>query len=486
MTNESSGVLARGENTRSRVNRVCSTLLMYLLLVAFSWRMVLAQQPPPPDPGIAGYSEVADRLIDAALADTVAFRRLEELVDTFGPRFSGTPNLEAAIDWTIAAMKADGLENVRGEPVLVPHWVRGNESLEMTAPRFERLRMLGLGSSVGTSREGITAPLMIVSSFEELTRRAPEAKGKIVLFDVPFTTYPETVRYRVGGAVAAARAGAVASLVRSVASYSIASPHTGNMRYDTGVTRIPAAAVSVEDAMLLHRLSRKGTAPIVHLTMSAQTLPDVQSRNVVAEIVGREMPDEIVLLGGHIDSWDVGQGAMDDGGGMIAAWEAVRLMKSLGLRPRRTVRVIAWTNEENGGRGNLAYRDRNLAELGRHDLAIESDNGPFRPNGFRFSGSDSALTIAREIGTLLHRIGADTVEKEMNAPEADIAPLVERGVPGMGLNVDRTNYFWFHHSSGDTLDKLNPQDLAHCIATMAVMAYVMADMPARLPRQVKP
>lgn len=431
---------------------------------------------------IKSYRPVANKIIDAALADTSAFGRLQELVDTFGSRFSGTHNLDQAIDWTLARMRADGLENVRGEPVMIPHWVRGNESLEMISPRFERLRVLGLGTSIGTPPEGITAPLLVVSSFDELTRRVVEAKGKIVLFDVPFTTYPETVRYRVTGAVAAAKAGAIASLVRSVASYSIASPHTGNMRYDSSTVRIPAAAIAVEDAMLLHRLSQKGGTPIVHLTMGATTLPDVESHNVVAEITGRELPQEVILVGGHIDSWDVGQGAMDDGGGMVAAWEAVRIIKSLGLRPRRTIRVIAWTNEENGGRGNLGYRDRYLAELERHVLAIESDNGPFRPSGFRFSGSDSALVVARQIATLLQRIGSDTVEKESNSPEADIAPLVERGVPGMGLNVDRTHYFWFHHSAGDTLDKLNPHDLSLCIATLAVMAYVVADMPAPLPR----
>jgi carboxypeptidase Q len=467
-----------------KIKPALSSAIPFVAVLFFA-HCLFAQTARTDSTEINSYRAIANKLIDAALADTSAFGRLQELVDTFGSRFSGTHNLEQAIDWTLGRMRADGLENVRGEPVMIPHWVRGNESLEMISPRFERLRVLGLGTSIGTPPEGITAPLLVVSSFDELTRRTAEAKGKIVLFDVPFTTYPETVRYRVTGATAAAKTGAIASLVRSVASYSIASPHTGNMRYDSSTVRIPAAAIAVEDAMLLHRLSQKGASPILHLTMGATTLADVQSRNVVAEIIGRELPEEVVLLGGHIDSWDVGQGAMDDGGGMIAAWEAVRIIKSLGLRPRRTIRVIAWTNEENGGRGNLEYRDRHVAELQRHTLAIESDNGPFRPNGFRFSGSDSGLVVARQVGALLRRIGSDTVEKETNSPEADIAPLVERGVPGMGLNVDRTRYFWFHHSAGDTLDKLDPHDLSLCIATLAVMAYVVADLQAPLPRDGK-
>lgn len=462
---------------------VCLGLLTSALAVAMSAVTAAGQQAPPQGPEIASYASVANKLIDAALGDTVAFTRLGEFVDTFGSRLSGTRSLETAIDWTLEKMKRDGLENVHGETVMVPHWVRGNESAEMIAPRFERLRMLGLGSSIGTPPDGITAPVLIVDSFDDLAKRVEEAKGKIVLFDVPFVSYPETVRYRVTGAVAAAKVGAVASLVRSIASFSIASPHTGNMRYDSTVKRIPSAAISSEDASLLHRIMARGQPPVLRLTMEATTLPDAVSRNVIAELRGREFPEEVVLLGGHIDSWDVGQGAMDDAGGMVAAWEAVRLMKVLGLRPRRTVRVVAWTNEENGGRGNLGYRDSHLAALSRHVLAIESDNGVFRPSGFRFSGSDSGLVVARQVAALLRRIGADTVETERNAPEADIAPLVERGVPGMGLNVDRTRYFWFHHSAGDTLDKLTPQDLSLCIATLAVMAYVVADLPQTLPRQ---
>jgi carboxypeptidase Q len=423
------------------------------------------------------YRAVADRLIHAATRDSAAYLRLGNLVDGFGHRLSGSASLEAAIDWVLAQMKSDGLENVRGERVLVPHWVRGEESAELVKPRPARLHMLGLGGSIATPAGGITAPVLVVTSFDDLRRRAADAAGKIVLFDVPFTTYPETVKYRVEGAVAAARAGAVASLIRSVAAYSIRSPHTGVMHYDSTVTRIPAAALSVEDAVMLRRFQDRGQPVVLTLRMAAQTLPDARSRNAVAEIRGRERPDEVVVLGGHIDSWDVGQGAMDDGGGSVAAWEAVRLMKQLGLRPRRTVRVVLWTNEENGGKGAEAYRDAHADQLSRHVLALESDNGVFAPHGFRFSGSDAVFARAQHIARLLEPIGADKVTREKDSPEADIAPLVERGVPGMGLDVDRSHYFWFHHSEGDTLDKLDPAEMARCVAALAVMAFVAADLP---------
>jgi carboxypeptidase Q len=430
----------------------------------------------------ASYQGIADSLIRAATRDSAAYQRLGKLVDTFGHRLSGSASLEAAISWILSEMKSDGLQNVRGEPAMVPHWVRGEESATLRKPRVSPLRMLGLGGSISTPKAGITAPVLVVTSFDDLTRRAAEARGKIVLFDVPFTSYPETVHYRVEGASAAAKAGAVACLIRSVASFSIRSPHTGVMHYDSTAARIPAAALSVEDAMMLHRFQDRGEPVVVTLRMAARSLPDSPSRNVVAEVVGRERPDEVVVLGGHIDSWDVGQGAMDDGGGAVAAWEALRVIHRLGLRPRRTVRVVLWTNEENGGRGALAYRDAHADQLEKHVLAMESDNGAFTPHGFRFSGSDSAFATAQQVGALLKPIAAGNVSRETDSPEADITPLVERGVPGVGLDVDVTRYFWFHHSDGDTLDKLNPAEVARCVAAMAVMAYVVADLPAPLPR----
>jgi len=427
------------------------------------------------------YQPVADRIIAAATADSAAWSRLAELADRFGHRFSGSESLERALDWILAEMTKDGLADVRGEPVMVPRWVRGAESAELIAPARRPLPMLGLGGSIGTPAEGITAEVLVVSSFAELERRAGEARGKIVLFDVPWQGgYGPTVRYRSIGAIAAARAGAVAALLRSVTPYSVRTPHTGMTNYDSTVARIPFAAITVEDAMMLHRMQDRGERVVVRLTMGARSLPDAPSRNVVAEVRGRERPDEVVVLGGHIDSWDVGQGAMDDGGGSVAAWEAVRLLHRLGLRPRRTVRVVLWTNEENGLRGGTAYRDRHEAELGKHVLAIESDGGVFRPEGFGFTGSDSAYAVVRRVGGLLAGIGADSVSR--GGGGADIGPIMQRGVPGMGLDTEGERYFWFHHTDADTVDKLDPRDMALCVATMAVMAYVVADLEEPLPR----
>jgi carboxypeptidase Q len=454
---------------------------LFVLLLALAPASAAAQQST----NIAArYGPAADRLIQAALSDSAAYRRLAELVDRFGHRFSGSASLERAIDWIMAEMRRDGLSNVRGEPVMVPRWVRGRESVELIAPRRDTLSMLGLGGSVGTPPEGIEAEVMVVSSFDELTARASEARGKIVLFDAPFVNYGQTVQFRTNGASAAARAGAVASLIRSVASYSMKTPHTGGMRYDTALPRIPHAALSVEDAMMIHRMVDRGERVRVRLAMEARTLPDAQSRNVMGEVVGRERPDEVVVLGGHIDSWDVGQGAMDDAGGVVAAWEAVRLIHKLGLQPRRTIRVVGWTNEENGLRGGNAYRDAHRDQIEKHVLAMESDAGVFRPSGFGFTGSDEAFAIVQQVGKLLERIGSGTVTR--GGGGADIGPIMQLGVPGMGLNVDGTRYFWFHHSEADTLDKLDPHEVALCVATMAVMAYVIADLPEPLPRAPVP
>jgi carboxypeptidase Q len=457
--------------------RSAPSFLVMTIALAFSPLPARAQARNIP----RDYRAAADSLIRAATGDSAAYRRLGELVDGFGNRPSGSASLEAAIDWILGQMRKDGLDNVRGEPVTVAHWVRGRESVDLVSPRRTPLRMLGLGGSVGTKDEGITAPVLVVSSFQELEQRKAEARGKIVLFDAPFTEYSDTRHYRTDGATAAARAGAVASLIRSVAPFSIRSPHTGRVSYDSTAPRIPAAALSNEDAMMLHRMQDRGDTVVVTLRMQARDLPRAQSRNVVAEVVGREKPDEVVVLGGHIDSWDVGQGAMDDGGGAVSAWEAVRLIRQLGLHPRRTVRVVLWTNEENGVDGGNAYLERHRADLSRHVAAMESDGGVFNPRGVQFAGSDKAVEMLGQVGQLLRPIGADKVTKVDSSPEADIEPMVTLGVPGIGLDVDASRYFWYHHTDGDTLDKLDPAEMGRCVALMAVMAYVIADMPDRLP-----
>jgi len=367
---------------------------------------------------------------------------------------------------------------------MVPHWVRGAESATLISPRSTPLHMIGLGMSVGTPANGITAPVLVVDSFEDLQKHAAEAKGKIVLFDHPFPLdvapmegYRQAVAYRGGAPAAAAKVGAVATLIRSVSSFSIQNPHTGSTRYDSTQTKIPAAALSVEDAEMLHRMQRRGDKITVNLTMSARTLPDAPSRNVVAELRGSEKPDEVVVLGGHIDSWDIGEGAMDDGGCSVAAWEAVRLITKLGLKPKRTVRVVLWTNEENGGRGGRAYRDAHDGELAKHDVAMECDNGVFRPLGFRFQGSAAGLAFAKQVGDLAgvsHVVAGDG--------EADVGPILQRGVPGLALDVDDTKYFWYHHSTADMMTVIDRDDFLKCVAMMAAMVYVLADIDQPIPR----
>ncbi len=450
-------------------------LILFLVLPGAA----LAQSPGPAIPQET--REAAQRLMEAALNSPVSWNRLAEVVDRFGPRLSGSEALEASLDWILAGMEEDGLENVRAEPVMVPRWVRGRESLYLLSPWPKEMAVLGLGTSVATPPDGIRGEVLVVDSFQDLEAHAQEARGKIVLFDVPFTTYGETVRYRTEGAVAAARVGAVASLIRSVTPFSMNTPHTGVMSYEDGVPRIPHAAITLEDAAMLHRMSERGQTIEVHLTMEAEDQGMVSSRNVMGEIVGRELPNEVVVLGGHTDSWDVGQGAMDDAGGVVAAWEAVRLMKELGLRPRRTVRVVGWTAEEFGIYGGDAYAAAPGRDREEHVLGIESDAGVFSPLGFGFSGSDEAFSIVQEVGSMLTPIGAGTITR--GGGGADIGAMMrDRGMPGMGLNVEPERYFWYHHSSADTLDKLDPQEMARCVAAMAVMAYVVADLPESLPR----
>ena len=436
----------------------------------------------------APYAEAAARIVEAALADSAAYDRIARLADTFGPRFTGTPALEAAIDQILDEMRADGLEAVRGQPVTVPVWVRGEESAALVTPSGEvDLPMLGLGGSVGTPPEGVTAEVLVVGSFEELTDRADEAGGRIVLFDVPFTTYGQTVPYRVAGAAAAAEAGAVASLVRSVGPAGLSTPHTGVMRYGEGIPAIPHAAVTVEAAETLRRIQDRGERPTVRLTMGAETLADGTSRNVIGELRGRETPEEVVILGGHIDSWDVGQGVHDDLAGCVVTWEAVRLLAELGLRPRRTVQVALWTNEENGLRGAEAFRDSLGADVSHVQLAFESDSGVFEPVGFGYGGPAEGRRMLAErveplvMDLLMEGSDAGPAGVTQGGGGADIGPMMRDGVPGMNLRTDNGDYFVYHHTPADTVDKLDAGHVQRAVAATAVLIYVAAEMPERLP-----
>jgi Zn-dependent M28 family amino/carboxypeptidase len=463
-----------------------------LVLVGLSAGLLCAELLAGDDAQTAAqYQATADKLIDAALASDAGLKQLEYLCYRIGNRLSGTQALNEAISWSSAEMKKAGLSNVRTIPVKVPDWSRGFEAASMITPLRKPLFMLGLGGSVGTPVAGIVAEVVAVSSFDELEKlgRAGVA-GKIVVYDVPFVSYDETVVYRSSGASRAAHFGAVAALVRSITPLSLRDPHTGAMNYSAADPKIPTAALSVEDAIYLHKLVQSGQKVRVHLTMSARTLPDADSADVMAEITGREKPNEVVVIGGHLDSWDVGQGAHDDGGGAMAALEAITLMKKLGLQPRRTIRVVLWTNEENGGRGGAAYREWSKKQGETHFAALEMDGGAESPIGFdlalgeRQSRGDAKTPPALSgpmfdhavaIGHLLKRIGADQVIP--GEGEADISPLMRDGVPGFGLRTVMTHYFDYHHTNADTFDKIVPDEFRRCAATMAVMSYVLADWP---------
>jgi carboxypeptidase Q len=416
---------------------------------------------------------MTQRILDvqtSILSDKKAMDRLVTLCDRYGHRLSGSDSLERALDWLESTLRQDGFDAVTRQPVMVPRWVRGKESLELTTPRMSGLSMLGLGGSVGTGRGGIGAPVIPVRDFSDLAAKANLVRGKIVLFNVPFTTYGATVQYRVKGAAAAAKVGALAAIVRSVGPTSLNTPHTGSMSYEDGIKKIPTCAVSIEGAELLQRLYDSGEKPVVRLKMEAHMRPDRRSSNVWADVRGSKYPDEIVALGGHIDSWDVGQGANDDAGGCCAAWEALMHLKRGGWRPRRTIRVAFWVNEENGTRGAVEYAALVQATHERHRLLVESDSGVGNPLavGITTKNETNFRAIEAELKPLLQDRLAIAVTN--GGGGADVGPTGALGYPTAGLNTDTTEYWNVHHTPADTVDKINPDDFRRCTAALATVA----------------
>lgn len=404
-------------------------------------------------------------------SDSALWLSIAAFCDRYPRRLSGSPALEQGLDWIIAQMQKQGW-TVRTQPVMVPTWIRGAESLHMLSAPSRPLPMMGLGGSVSTGGKPLRAQALVVQSFEELEARSAQARGKIVVWNVPFTTYGETVRYRSGGASAASRHGAVASLTRSVGPFGMQTPHTGGMGYQQGAQPIPAAAITMEDAMLMQRMQDRGETIELELAMDARTVEDRPSRNIIIEIPGSEAPNEVVVMGGHIDSWDVGTGAMDDASGCFVTWHALNAIKALGKQPKRTIRVCFWTNEENGLRGGKAYAEQTTGET--HVLAMEVDGGTFQPRGF--SGSvQGALKADVESLMRVGITGSQPPTLEEGGGGADTGPLRERGVPVIELVVDTSKYFWYHHTEADTPDKLNPQELNACAYAMAVMAWGVAN-----------
>jgi len=437
------------------------------------------------------YADAARRIRETALRERGAWDKLEILCDDIGHRFSGSPQLEQAAAWAAKTLRADGHENVRLERVMVPKWVRGRESLEMVAPRSATMSLLGLGGSIGTPAEGITASVLVVKGKKELLAAGDKARGRIVLFNNAMPPYdPEkgsgygtAVRFRHKGAALAAAQGAVACLVRSVTARSLRSPHTGAMSYDNVVSRIPAAAVTIEDAEMIARLAARGHNVRLTLKMQARDEGLVPSSNVLGELRGSSLPEEFVVIGGHLDSWDVGQGAHDDGAGCVMAMEALTVLRKLNLRPRRTIRVVLWVNEENGLAGGKQYAKEHAEE--KHVAAIESDSGGFHPRGYSLeckdkARQDAAVRQLEAMTALLAPLGATRVVAGHSG--ADVSPLKDSGAVLMGLDVEGSKYFDYHHTHADTLDKVDPQELQECVAAMATVAYIIADMPEPLGR----
>ena len=435
--------------------------------------------------------EVAARLVGGALTDGVAYARVAELSDDIGPRLSGSPAAEAAVKWALQRFREDGLE-VRAEPVKVPHWVRGDERAEVLPARGRTghpLAVTALGGSPATPAGGVTADVVEVRSIAELQALGEKARGKMIFFNHSMSTsggktgYGEASPLRNHGPAEAAKLGAAGALVRSLATASLRDPHTGATTFDAGAPKVPAAAVAVEDAELLHRLLQRGPVQ-VRLGLGCRTLPDADSANVVADVRGREKPEEVVLLGAHLDSWDLGQGAIDDAAGVAIVMEATRLIAQLPQRPRRTVRAVLFMNEENGLAGGKAYAQAPAAEADRHVAALESDAGAGRPISVGLRAGEGAQALLAPWLQPLEALGA--VEFGGESGGADISPLAAYRVPFVGVQQDVSRYFDYHHSAADTLDKVRPGDLAQTAAAVAWVAYALAEMPESLPRPAAP
>src|SRR5580693_7162786 len=431
---------------------------------------------------------------DAALHDAYAYHQLERLTENIGPRQTGSPQATAAAEYVAGELRKLGMD-VHLQPVSVPHWVRGAETAAlveyfgMVPNTTQKIVLTALGGSTSTPADGLTAEVVTVNNFEELSALGRDkVAGKIVLFNelfdkqkaaagMAFAAYGEAVRYRAAGPKAAADLGAVAALVRSVSSADYRIPHTG-FSFPAG---IPAAAVTAEDADLIVHLAAQGKVRI-HLILASQKLHDESSYNVIADLKGSEHPEQIVIVSGHLDSWDLGTGAIDDGAGVVIALETAEILQRLHLRPARTLRVIAWMDEESGGAGSRAYSSEYFSNFIHHIAAIESDSGAAHPLGFEVKAAPAAINALRPVQTVLLSAGASLLQPTADAPGADIAAMADAGVPAFGVMQDGRTYFNYHHTAADTLDKIVPTELRENAAAMAVLAYALANMKVPIAR----
>ena len=441
-----------------------------------------------------------NQIREAALSSDWAWERLADMTDLVGPRLSGSAGEAAAVQQVAAAMRKLGA-SVTLQPVKVPHWVRGEEKAELVEYRgrpagvTQKVVLTALGGSGATPVAGLTAQLIVVRDFDELKARAAEVKGRIVLFDVRFDqdmanggmagqAYGQVTRYRGGGTRMAAEMGAAAVLVSSAGGANFRLPHTGASGLQDGA-RIPAAAVAVEDSLLMARLAARGPLSM-KLTLTPQVLPDADSFNVIADLPGTDKADEIVIVSGHLDSWDLGTGANDDASGVVSAMAVFDTLKKLDFRPRRTIRMIAWANEENGTRGAHAYLDANKEHAARHFAAIETDNGSGRPLGVRSSAPLAASALLAPLQTALLPMGAAALQRADALGTGDLSGLELLGVPSFAPLIDGADYFNYHHTAADTLDKVDPHNLKRHVALVASLTWFLANMEQPLGRWAGP
>ena len=477
-----------------------STLSTFLLLIFFVHPVfALAQQPAQPQPPRYSPQLVSEikKIQQAALESDYAFRLLAHLSNNIGPRLSGSPQAQAAVEYVAAELRKLGLE-VQLERVMVPHWVRGEETAALTdypgmaLNTTQKIVLTALGGSVATPNEGLTAEVVVVNNFDELQALGRNGvAGKIVLFNPKFDkqlaengfagpAYGQAVVYRSIGASAAARLGAIAALVRSVGGADYRLPHTGALRYADDASKIPAGAVASEDADLIAHLTSEGKVRM-RLVLTPQTLPDAVSYNVIGDLKGSEHPEQIVIVSGHLDSWDLGRGAIDDGAGVVVAMQAAQLLKQLHLRPQRTLRVIAWMNEENGLMGARIYQADHQGDIANHFAALETDLGAGHPLGFYVEGKPEILTLLQPLAEILQSQGAG-ITRSAEETGSDVSLLGAAGVPTFAPIQDSRTYFNYHHTAADTLDKVNPKELQENCAVVAALAYTLASMPQPLPR----
>ncbi len=476
-------------------------LVFFLGLLLF-WATAISAQQPSPSPTPTLYTaKTLDQLKQiqrAALQSDYAYRQTAYLSNNIGARLTGSPQAERAVQYVAEEMRKLGLE-VRLQKLIVPHWVRGEERGElvefdgMANGTTQKIVLTALGGSIATGASGLIGEIVVVNTFDELERLGRKAvEGKIVLFNFKFdrelqsagfggAAYGQASAYRGGGAIAAGRLGAIAALVRSAGGSQNRLAHTGAMRYADGVTKIPAAAISFEDAETIAYLTKIGQVKI-KLTLTPQTLPDTTSYNVIADLKGSEKPDEIVIVSGHLDSWDLGTGALDDACGVAVSMQVPYLLKQLKIRPKRTIRVVAYMNEENGLVGGRTYAQEEAQNTGKHFAAIESDMGASHPLGIYYTGKPELLPFLQPISKVLSEQGASLSQLQANGVGADIGPLTQRGVPSFAPWFDARTYFNYHHTAADTLDKINPKELAETGSLMAVLAYGLANLEQPLPR----